>query len=396
MRKGYVQKISLYALLILLVAFPKGGILISNIPLSWGYFLIIFLSPLIPIRCIELLFRMRVNRFKFILSLLILPFQLYLLISFYGAGVFSIGFAFSMLANFVVLPWLLLSGTALTFSKSDIINLLKLFIYSIRFIVIFGIINFLFKHQFDYFLDIPGITSILGSEVNLESKFNDRGGIFKLFSTYANGNIYGVCALMMLPLYNMFEKNKLYVNLFKLTICLTLSRTAWIGLIIYEILNYIFSGQYNYKTMKKLLLIFSFIILSIICLSTIMEWDVNILFDTELGGRANPFLQFQNASLFSNQPFGGIGEIVYPSVAEQLGWIGLILFIIFMTSPILITLLPSVIKSDPYISVLRISLILYLILCFSDGAIQFIPVMSIYWGISYFLLMRLLYLNKPT
>ena len=103
------------------------------------------------------------------------------------------------------------------------------------------------------FVEIPFLTVNFHDVGTLETtKYIDRGGIFKLISTYNNGNVYGVCLLMLLPFYNSVEPSKLKRMIVKLSLLLTLSRTVWFGLFFAEILTYLYVYRITFKTWIKL------------------------------------------------------------------------------------------------------------------------------------------------
>src|SRR5690606_25097688 len=83
----------------------------------------------------------------------------------------------------------------------------------------------------------------------LEGKHIDRGGIFKLISTYNNGNIFGICMVMLLPLYACLERRTWPQLVVKAALVLTLSRTVWAGLIAYEVLHRLYVRRVTWRTL---------------------------------------------------------------------------------------------------------------------------------------------------
>jgi hypothetical protein len=239
---------------------------------------------------------------------------------------------------------------------------------------------------FDIDFQIPLVTSNVDDEGNLD-KFNDRGGISKLTSTYNNGNIYGVSLLMLMPLYFFVEVNKLCRIILLLSLVLTLSRTVWLGILFYHFIKIFDSNLTN-----KIVISFSIIgLLSAMFVTmSVIVLDMGFILDANLGGRAES-LDFK-ISLFSVTPFTAIGEIVPLSILRDFGIVGLISFMFLMLLPVLlwyIRWMPNS-KSD-YKKSIVIGLVIYNAIMFSDGALNYIPVMLFYW----FLVALLLSYNLP-
>jgi hypothetical protein len=79
--------------------------------------------------------------------------------------------------------------------------------------------------------------------------------------------------------------------------------------------------------------------------------------------------------------------MVYVSVLDIFGLVGLVAFILAMTGPLLLYAtgtLPH--AATPYKRALALGLVLYLLVAMSDGALLFIPVMAIYWFVASLLL----------
>ena len=105
---------------------------------------------------------------------------------------------------------------------------------------LWGIFNF-FWHPFTgHFVEVPYLTVNAAITASLEyTKHIARGRYLKLISTYNNGNLYGVCTLMLLPLYNHFEKKRWRRWVLKIALLLTLSRGVWVGIVLEQLLSVI-------------------------------------------------------------------------------------------------------------------------------------------------------------
>ena len=240
----------------------------------------------------------------------------------------------------------------------------------------YGIFLFVYKIQTGSFIEIPGLTINYHDFGGLDYKHNDRGGFFKLISTYNNGNIYGVSILMLLPFTELIVKKKFrsLVRLFVfLSLFLTLSRTVWIGMFVYIILS-ITRKNFIILTLLGLLSLGG---LYLIITSFITQDILTFILSKDLGGRLTTITDIKTHYLFWNfkDNFNGISEITYAAVYKYFGLIGLILFIIHWSFPLIFTF-----KSRcSEVIILRKSIIIYLIIAGADGAFQYIPVMLFFW-----------------
>jgi hypothetical protein len=233
-------------------------------------------------------------------------------------------------------------------------------------------------------LDIPYITTGGGGTLTTIDRDNARGDFFKLTSTFNNGNIYGVCALMALPLVTRFQK-RWKSSLVKLSIILTLSRTAWVGLLLYEFGHLIWFARSRGEIARSLVIISLALVAIIAALFFIIESDLGFIFDPTLGGRDDIFDGLAHIYPFSINPFEDVREIVYVAMLTDFGYVGLAAFLLAMFAPFACRLLDSR-PLDQTEKTILFSMVLYLALCCSDGAILLIPVMLFYWGLSSFLL----------
>lgn len=387
-RSNILSNFLLTCLVILCIIFPKGGFKLSGIPITNGYLL--FFTLVILCFVINLYSndfgRICYSQLAVLSSVTLFVFISTVTILINGYNDFS--YLISFFINLLVIPLSFLLILKKYILKIDLNYFIFLFKIAILLVSSFGIIMFFVKILFDIDFQIPFITSNVDDE-NLTDKFNNRGGISKLTSTYNNGNIYGISLLMFMPLYFLVEANKLFRFILLTSLVLTLSRTVWLGIVFYHVIK-IFDS--NLK--DKVLISFSIIcVLSGISFAmSLIGLDMDFILDANLGGRSESAFDFQ-ISLFSASPFNAVSEIVPLAMLRYFGIVGVISFFILMLLPVLlwyIRLLPHS-KSD-YKKSLAIGLIVYNFIMFSDGALNYIPVMLFYW----FLVALLLSNNIPS
>jgi hypothetical protein len=225
-----LSTLTFYLALLFLVVFPKGGIKVGGLPLTWGY-LILSLSALF----LFIQGKYRFSPLQFYAFSGLIPFQVISAISLLHNGIAHAGYAAAFLVTFFLLPLFiyiffgeyssdLFTPTALQFIRR-----------AIFFVTLYGIITFMVKTCFGYFIHIPFLTMNFSDLATFEtSKCIERGSLFKLISTYTNGNLYGVCLLMLSPLYYQLEPRVFPRLLLRISLILTLSRTVWVGYILFE------------------------------------------------------------------------------------------------------------------------------------------------------------------
>lgn len=354
--------------------FPKGGFKISNVPITWGVllFCIIGIFSLLK-KCFFPIFVIEKNRIIVLAALL--PFELFCIICFYENGIENMGFFLSFLFNFYFVPWIMLLGFGRAFDELDSKFLFQLIKTGIRFVSIYGIFLFFFKMYYGEFIEIPYLTVNYDDIGMLGEKHINRGdGFFKLISTYNNGNIYGVCMLMFLPLFLLLEKNVIWRWMMRISLLLTLSRTVWIGVVLYEFIEIMFS-KFTWKKSIAFSLITISLIGSVFYISESMGRDINFIFDSTLGGRID---QLENEKTFiPSKEFTDIGEITYMGIANNFGIIGLFLFLVLLITPIVLYLKRKN-RNAIYKSAIE-GYIIYIIVAGSDGGLLFIPVLIFFW-----------------
>lgn len=365
--------------MLFIIVFPKGGIKIKNIPITWGYDLLAILG-------FSLLFRKKyeVNKNHTLVLLALLPFQIVSLITILINGATNIGFTISFFTSFFVLPFIFLFILSEYFERMDFNFFIKIIRRSLLFIASYGIFLFFFRIFMGYFFEISFLTINYHDSGLLDyTKCIDRNKIFKLISTYNNGNLYGICILMLLPFYSLIEKSHLKKMVVKTSLILTISRTVWIGLIFHEFLYDFFIKKNKRLSLIKFCISSSLFIFLFLFLPKLIGFNLYWLFDKELGGRLTDFDIENYIVFFPKVSFTGISEMIYLSIFQNFGILGFTTFLLAILSPLFIYFLSyskrKVLSLD---KCLMIGIINYLFISISDGGMLYIPTLAIFWIIS--------------
>lgn len=374
-----VQKVVAAFLVLFLLVFPKGGFKVAGVPITWGYLALGVLALWLPFALAR--GRMEsVAGVRLLILALLVPFQVVSWLALLANGTSGIGFAISFVVTFFFLPLVLVLVLGVHLDRIHLPFLFRMIRLAVLAVAVYGIFLFIYKLTTGSFIEIPYLTVNSGDLGTLEDKYIDRGGVFKLISTYNNGNIYGVSILMLLPLYTWLERNVLRTTIVKLSLVLTLSRTVWVGLIAYELLQRLYVRRASFRTV--------FLLFSSLVLVGVGVWysldligvDVSFLFDRRLGGRIGQWRELDQTTLLPQVRFVSILEIVYLSVLHNFGVLGLAFFLLGMTAPLVLHLLGCTpMGRTEYKRSLAAGIAVYLFVAMSDGAILYIPVMAIYW-----------------
>ncbi len=353
--------------------FPKAGIKINDLPITFGYALVLVLSLFyIPHRIDNF------NPYGFKAYLAWVPFQILSLVQFSLNPPLDLGYFISFLIHFFIFPFIFFIILINQNFDLDLYKFKKTIKNSIFFLCVYGIIFWIYKFLSGEFFEIPGLTINFSDSGTLEeSKFIDRGGIFKLISTYGNGNLFGICLLFFYPLYLEIETNFFKNWVTRIALILTLSRTIWIGLLIAE-LFYLIKKFHMKKGLNFLSIVSSIYFTEKLLLS--FQISTAFLYDSNLGGRANQLDAFNRTTFLGNGKFEGIYEIVYLGILDNFGILGCITFLFGAIYPIFLYF--QIAEKTPIKTHLTYGLILYGIISISDGALLLIPVMYLYYFIS--------------
>ncbi len=372
-------------LVIFLVAFPKAGIKVSSVPITFGYLLLgaaaVFAGLLNIGRGEYRVF----SRRSFLAFWATLPLQavVLLLASSLDSAVGS--YTLSFIVGFLLLPMALLLVLVPQVDRIDARHLERWLRRCVTFAAIYGIFLFFYVIATGHFVDIPYLTVNAGDVADFAhgavGKRIDRGhGIFKLISTYNNGNIYGVSILMLLPLYDLVQRSRWMKLLVKLSLLLTLSRTVWLGLIAYELIAAVYIRRLKLFTLHYIVGFVAVAVAAVIYMVAFMQHGMGFIFDPNLGGRAAALEELRLYFV----PDGTIlfpSEILYVNVLWGLGWAGLVCVLIAMIGPVVLAALGPR-QGEPHVRALVVGMGMLLICGLSDGPIIYIPVMAFYWALA--------------
>lgn len=374
-----MKKFFIVLLIVLLIAIPKSGVTFGGIPLNTIYLLIAMSAPLLFLRALVRPWGQAVTlpRNYSIYIAGCFPFWMIFFSTSVANGIANFSILFGYVAALLVCP-LYFYLLSMSFQGRQISLLLRTFKWCIRFIVVFGLALFFWKLTTGKFFEIPFVTTTYGAEKNLSERMNQRGEIFKLFSTYNNGNIFSVCLVMMLPLYRLVEKHRLFMIMAFSAVVLSLSRTAWALLVVYFLIEFM-SGitRLTPTRLMGIALVTVGFLASIGSVLDLMQRDSSFIFDESLGGRASYFAALSNVSLLGNEPLQNVYEIPYLSIMQHSGVLAVLLMLaLFM--PSLEGMRSDQRHRHPVVRSAWHGCVLYLTATLSDAAIIFVPVFAIY------------------
>jgi hypothetical protein len=378
-------------LVLFLLVFPKGGVKVGGVPLTWGFLalaplLLFFVAGVAGGRAAPL------QRSRLLVMAALVPFQLVVFGSFLAYGFQDPGFAISMFVTFVFLPLMLVVVLGTHLDRIDLPYLLRWIRGGILAVAVYGIFLFFWKLGTGDYIEIPFLTVNAADVGTLGTKHNNRGGIFKLISTYNNGNIYGISLIMLLPLYAWMERSPWKRGVVKMSLVLSLSRTAWAGLLAFELIQRLWVRRPTARTFLGLAAAFAVMAGGVLWMLSLLDRDPSFLFDKTLGGRHFLWAELDRATVLPGRRFRAIEEITYLSVLNQLGVAGLAAFLLAMAVPLGLFWTRAVAFWDTaFKRAVMAGLLLYFFMSTSDGGILFIPINAFLW-----FLVSLLLSDNPT
>jgi hypothetical protein len=372
-------------LVVFLVAFPKGGLKVGEIPVTFGYVLLGLVTVYAAV------FNLAHGRYRALArrSMLALwstiPLQGVTLLLVLGLPSAYPAYTFSFVVGFVVLPYTFLLVLEPQMGAIDLEHLQVWLRRCISFAAVYGICLFVYVLIRKKFFYVPYLTINAGDVRGFASGDPSKdiyrgGGIFKLISTYNDGNIYGVAVLMLLPLYDLAQRSTTWRLIVRASILMTLSRTAWVGLFAYELIAAVYLRPLRRLTLLYILALLAVAVAGVLYLLSFMHHGLGFLFDPTLGGRTEE-LQHITPQF---APGGAIlfpSEIIYANVLAGLGILGLVCFLIAMFAPVTLVMMGPR-RNDYRVRALVLGMGMLLICGCSDGPILLIPIMAFYWALA--------------
>ncbi|MDE8653182.1 O-antigen ligase family protein [Novosphingobium album (ex Liu et al. 2023)] len=364
---------SLYPFFILLivlnVAIPKAGIAFGGTPLTFGYLALLGLTPLGLIFIVQQSRISSVAAANFLYGYVpISAFALFKLM-YLGSNLVLVAFI-GILLVFPAIMLLIYAPIVDCLTDRQIGTTLK---WSIRFAVAWGLFNFALYAVTKRIIEIPYLTVNPLDLGNIYEKNNARGELMKLVSTYNNGNLFGVCLVMLFPVYAYFEKSRSFLGACCLAIVCTLSRTVWFGflglVLIMTLLGLIRAGRPAFWLVGAGLLIVGS------ALVPLMGWTPMKVVQPTIGGR---IVYWQELVL---SPFGTpevrVREVLYAGLLQSFGIVGTCVALIAFLFPVVYA-----IAKIPSLNPLRRSafagIAAYLLMAFSDAAFIYPPTIVIF------------------
>lgn len=368
-------------IIIFLVVFPKGGVKVGNVPVTIGYVMLGLVTILASARFLTSMHNLPQNALA--AWLFTLPFQLTLAVTYFTLGVTgdSITLLIVLSTSFIFMPtaFLLILAPSFRFLKPETVK--RVLVLAIRFICVFGLVLFAAKTFTGLTIEIPFLTVNLDDTDALGSKNNTRGELFKLISTYNNGNIFGICLGMMLPFYYFIERKRIFFLLAIVCMVLTLSRTAWIAVILI-LMAIAWIDNLRPSRIIGMGIMGLFFIAALPFLVEAMGRDTSaFLLDSNLGNRARYLDSFDEFYVEPRLPLRPFVEMVYATAYQNYGAFGVIAFLLFFAGPIAVTMLGDRGRRTTNRAAAA-GLAIYMIVAMSDGAILLIPTMAIFFMVA--------------
>jgi len=387
---------------VFLILFPKGGFKIGVVPITWGYILIGLYTLMALPKSLLAPGRLQVRRQVVFMLALLLPLQAIMFVQL-ADGIGSIGLIASDLTSFVAIPVIFLVIWRSWYTERTLVALLEIMRWCILLAAIYGIFLFFYKTITGSLIEIPYLTVNIDDAGQLATtKYIDRGGIFKLISTYNNGNVYGVATLILLPLYDKVERRtglKLFV---RLALLLTLSRTVWAGLVferLLSLLRYMVAAFRQFPRIERnslRRLLWTLVPLGSIVGGILLvfasssrfgsEIGASFLLDPTLGGRigndaerGSQLVGLSTIKFFNLQPLLGFSEMTYFSALASMGLVGFFAVLLCFLSPVALALYDRTLIHNPIRRAALKGMFIYFLVAWVDGAIIYIPVMAFYW-----------------
>lgn len=262
--------------------FPKAGIKISGIPLTAGtlFFLILLMFWILK-KC-----KSKTLSVPKPANLLLLG------IGYFVLKYIIIGLKSGEILSYVTYIIPLIVYPLMFFISFDLVDsdikrniIIKIIVHGFYFICLYALLQFFVGVGN---CDIPGLTvnyndyKEMGPTWYMQKANGMSEDNSKVVSTYQNGNLFGINLLLIYPLVFMLFKEKgknrqLYISLILFIACafLTLSRTCWLGIILFIFFAIVLENEKTKSSIIRKMVIIMLCLLSICFVFTYMPSVVN-------------------------------------------------------------------------------------------------------------------------
>jgi hypothetical protein len=172
------SKFLVFIICVFLVAFPKGGVKVGDVPITWGYILLALYTSFGTFFAFDNNGHLYLQRNRRLVLTCCLPFQLYCLVILAFSEIKSIGFMLSFVLSIVLMPliFLLFLNKPIDGERFQK-NFEPIFVNCIRFVSLFGLFLFFLKYFTGTDFVIPYLTVNIDDVGQLAEKYNLRGTI---------------------------------------------------------------------------------------------------------------------------------------------------------------------------------------------------------------------------
>jgi hypothetical protein len=366
--------------LIVMMAFPKAGFYYEGIPVTVGYIVLGLLAVF------ELIHKATHNKsdvgapVAFIL-VFIFGFGAIEVGAFKIYGYASVGGAIAIVVSTLLVPVLSFLATCLLLRVLGTSGYVSALRWSLAIVLTYGLVSFFAFNIAGIAVGVPYVTTTGSDLAFVYERHNMRDNFVKMFSTYNNGNILGVNLLLWGPIAAVGTRYSLFSSIAFRTGCLlTLSRSAWAGLMIYEMLCAL--KDRSLARVYRAFFAVALLLLAVILVSLLIGHDpLKFLLDRDFNGRLSSFES--QLEVVSQRKIAWEGESIYGGAYLAFGAIGVIMVLVIWLVPIIFG------GKDPLQRTARVACLTYLIVGVIEGAFVLVPTQAVYWGVASLALMKL-------
>ncbi len=356
--------------LIVLFGFPKAGLYVQNVPITFGYILLAGVALCELVRAAIVRRRSIEKNYVWLIALLV-ALTVVELFAFRIYGSKSMGSMISILVSTILMPVIMVLATQWMLRTLGIDGLLKTLRWALVPVFLFGVISFVAFNAGGTVLGIPFVTTTGEDITQVAARHNLRGPVIKMFSTYNNGNILGINLLLWGPI-AAFASMRCAVA-YRSICVLTLSRSVWVGLFAIEVFGAVLEKSY-FRVYRAIGGIAILLLVVVIASTSIGKDPASFLLDKDLGGRVT---NLQNdLEVISSQRIGWDSESLYAAAWLAFGPVGVALLVAVWMVPIVLG------GNTQLQQVARLVLVVYLLIAVVEGAFTLVPTQAVYWFVA--------------